>query len=206
MRAFLAALPAAALLAVPAAAEAPPYDPPRWFEKAVARMKARDGAKCPGPKSSTGDYTVPLYDGEPPDPSPRAMREERIEEDCARRLPKALAKTFPVLRGSGFHGRYREGCHGHTSHIGHPDGSGLNFDEIFYRCDIWYRPVIDGKPNARSWQCWRSRATLHQYEGNRGHTSRGGKPFWFAEDTKYWRDQRFRTLKACLNPRLRELK
>jgi hypothetical protein len=39
-----------------------------------------------------------------------------------------------------------------------------------------------------------------------GHISHAGKPFWFAEETKLWRDQRFRTLRACMDPKLRRPK
>jgi hypothetical protein len=196
-RAALAALPAALVLAAPSAADAPTYDPPRWFEQAVAKVKARAGAKCPAPRSSTRDFDA---GGQP-------LRQERIDQNCRHRLPKAFATSFPVLREPGwFHRRYREGCHGETFRLGNPDGTGNVTEEIYFRCDIWYRPVIRGEPNARSWQCWRSRWTQHEHDETGGHVSRAGKPFWFAEETKLWRGQRFRTLRACLNPRLREPK
>jgi hypothetical protein len=196
-RAVLATLPAALALAVPATADAPTYDPPRWFEGAVAKVKARPGAKCSAPKSSTRDFEA----------SGRPLREERIDENCRHRLPKAFANSFPVLRGPGwFHGRYREGCHGETLRLAPPDGNGHGTEEIYFRCDIWYRPVIGGEPNERSWQCWRSRWTQREGDESGGHVSRAGKPFWFAEETKVWRGQRFRTLRACLNPKLREPK
>jgi hypothetical protein len=120
-RAVLATLPAALVLAVPATAEAPSYDPPRWFEHAVAKVKARAGAKCPAPKSSTRDFTV----------NGRPLRQQRIHENCRHRLPKAFASSFPVLRDRGwFHRRYREGCHGETFRLGNPDGTGQITEEI----------------------------------------------------------------------------
>jgi hypothetical protein len=46
----------------------------------------------------------------------------------------------------------------------------------------------------------------HAYEADGGETVRGGKPYWFAEETKYWRDQRFKSLSCCLNPKYRKPK
>jgi hypothetical protein len=71
---------------------------------------------------------------------------------------------------------------------------------------VFYRPVIRGPPNLRSWQCWRSAYFRHAYEADGGETVRGGKPYWFAEETKYWRDQRFKSLSCCLNPKYRKPK
>ena len=196
-RVALATLPAAMALAIPAAADPPKYDPPRWFEQGVAKVKARAGAKCNAPRRTQRDSTL----------NGRPLRQEGIQENCRHRLPKAFANSFPVLRDPlWFHRRYREGCHGETSRVGDPDGTDTITEEIYFRCDIWYRPVIDGKPNERSWQCWRSRGVQRDHPEEGGHVSRGGKPFWFAEDTKIWRDQRFRTLKGCLNPKLRQAK
>jgi hypothetical protein len=76
------------------------------------------------------------------------MRVEGTTEDCRHRLPKALAKTFLLLRQPiSVHGRYREGCHGQYSHQTYPDDPGAGWtDSTEFRCDIFYRPVIEGPP------------------------------------------------------------
>jgi hypothetical protein len=202
-RAALPTLVAAALLASPTTAGAASYDPPSWFTDGVAKLKTRPGAKCPGPKPFTRTRTLPgdLYDV--------TIRVDGTTEDCRHRLPKALAKIFPVLGPlGGDHGRYREGCHGEYSHQTYPDDPDAGWtDSTWFRCDIFYRPVIEGRPNPRTWQCWRARFFRHVYSPDEpDQFYRGGKPFWFAEETKYWQDQRFKSLSRCLNPKYREPK
>jgi hypothetical protein len=202
-RAVLAAVAAAALLASPTTAGALTYDPPSWFGDGVAKVKARPGAKCPGPKPFTRTFNFPTDDG-------RLLpkREEGTTEDCLRRLPRALARTFPVLRPPGNDHPYREGCHGEFRHVTTPDDPEGNWDdETSFRCDIFSRPVIKGRPNPRTWFCWRSWWFHRAYEtGTPGEIEHAGKPFWFAEETKYWRAQRFKRLSRCLNPKYRKPK
>jgi hypothetical protein len=201
-RAVLATLAAAAFSAAPTTAGEVGYDPPSWFTDGVAKVKARAGAECPGPEPFTRTYTIPIYDGVPPEPSPRTRREDGTTEDCLHRLPRALAKRFLLLRQQ--HGQ--EGCHGEDRHDAPVDSPGVVQDQTSFRCDVFYRPVIRGHPNRRSWQCWRSAYFRHAYEADGGETVRGGKPYWFTEETKYWRDQRFKSLSRCLNPKYRKPK
>jgi hypothetical protein len=202
-RAVLATLAPAAFLAVPTNAEALSYDPPSWFKSGVAKVKARPGATCAGPKPFTRTFNFPTYDG-------RLLpeREEGTTEDCFHRLPKALAKRFRILRPPLSDHPYQEGCHGEFRHLtsaDHPD-SGWD-DTTWFRCDIFYRPVIDGRPNPRTWQCWRAKFFHHVYSHDEpDEFDRGGKPLWFAYETKYWRQQSFETLSRCLNPKTRKPK
>jgi hypothetical protein len=207
MRAVLATLAPAAFLAAPTSAEALGYDPPSWFKSGVAKVKARPEATCPGPKPFTRTFNFPTFDGRL-----LPMREEGTTERCYHRLPKALAKPFPVLRGPadiyGPPGAYREGCYGefrHVTSVDYPDG-GWD-DTTWFRCDIFYRPVIEGRPNPRTWLCWRAKFFHHVFSPDEpDEFDRGGQPLWFAEDTKYWRRQSFETLSRCLNPKDRKPK
>jgi hypothetical protein len=206
-RAVLATSAAAAILASPTTAGAASYDPPSWFRNGLQKVKARPGAKCPGPKPFTRIFTVPLHGGRRV-----TKREEGTTEDCFHRLPKSLAKSFPVLRPPGDDygppGAYREGCHGEFRHLTNPDDPDAGWDDTtYFRCDIFYKPVIKGRPNLRTWFCWRAKFFHRVHEpGSPGETDRGGKPFWFAEETKYWQGQRFQSLSRCLNPDYREPK
>jgi hypothetical protein len=201
-RAVVATLAAAAVLVSPTTAGAASYDPPSWFKNGAEKVKARPGAKCPGPKPFTRTRTIPgdLYDV--------TIRVEGTTEDCFHRLPKALAKSFQVLRPPLSDHPYREGCYGEYRHQTYPDDPGAGWtDSTWFRCDIFSRPVMEGRPNPRTWQCWRSKFFRHVYRRDEpDEFYRGGKPFWFAEETKYWQDQRFKSLSRCLNPKYRKPK
>jgi hypothetical protein len=202
-RAVLASLAAAAVNAFPSNAGAASYDPPSWFTDGVAEVNARPEAKCPGPKPFTRDFTLPTDDGRL-----LPQHEEGTTEDCFRRLPKALAKSYQILRPPLSDHPYQEGCHGEYKRLTNPDYPDGGWDDTtWFRCDIFYRPVIRGRPNPRTWQCWRARFFHHVYSPDEpDEIDRGGKPFWFAEETKYWQDQSFKSLSRCLNPRFRKPK
>jgi hypothetical protein len=199
-RAVLATLAPAAFLAAPATAGALSYDPPSWFKNAMAKVKARPGAECPGPKTTTRTYRFTRSDG-----TVVVTRRDLTTEDCVHRLPKALAKTFPMLRPPNDYGPYREGCHGEFEHLTRSTmDPGSGEDQVFYRCNIFSRPVIRGRPNVRSWHCFRWRWAKHNYAPDGQQRARTGKPSWLASETKYWREQRFRSLSRCLNPKYRK--
>jgi hypothetical protein len=154
-RAVVATLAAAAVLVSPTTAGAASYDPPSWFKNGAEKVKARPGAKCPGPKPFTRTRTIPgdLYDV--------TIRVEGTTEDCFHRLPKALAKSFQVLRPPLSDHPYREGCYGEYRHQTYPDDPGAGWtDSTWFRCDIFSRPVMEGRPNPRTWQCWRSKFSV----------------------------------------------
>jgi hypothetical protein len=204
----LATLAAAAFLAAPTPAGAASYDPPSWFRDGVAKLKARPEATCPGPKPFTRIFTVPVNDGVPPEPGQLTLREDGTTEDCVHRVPRQLAKTFPGLSpptGVGY-GPFREGCHGHISHIAPVDSPGVVTDLTVFNCYFFYRPVIRGRPNLRTWPCGRSTYVRHSYEAEGGETVREVKPYWFSHETKHWRAQRFKSLSRCLNPKYRKPK
>ena len=202
-RAALATLAQAAFLAAPTTAGALSYDPPSWFKSAMAKVKARPGAECPGPKTFTRYYTIefPGYD-------PVTRRRDLTTEDCVHRLPRALAETFPMLRPPNDYGPYREGCHGQFEQVTAPgtDPAAFRQEQVMFRCNIFSRPVIRGRPNVRSWHCFRWRWAKADYSPEGVLRGRTGKPYWLASETKYWREQRFETLSSCLNPKYRKPK
>jgi hypothetical protein len=203
-RAVLATLAPAAFLAAPTSADALGYHPPLWFEGGVAKVKTRPGATCPGPKPFTRTFNFPTYDG-------GLRREEGTTEDCLRRLPKALAKSFRILRPPFSHHAYREGCHGEFRHLTSVDPPDTWWDDTtWFRCDIFYRPVIEGRPNPRTWFCFRAKF-FHQHHfsspDDTDESDHGGTaPIWFSGETKYWQFQRFESLSRCLNPKYRQPK
>jgi hypothetical protein len=156
------------------------------------------------PEPFTRVHTIPVYDGEPPEPSPVTYREEGTTEECVHRVPRQLAETFPGLRpptGIAPYGTYREGCHGEVSRDAPADSAGVVTDRIIFACYFFYRPVIRGRPNLRTWPCARQRYFRRSYEAEGGVTVRSGKPYWFSHETKHWRAQRFKSLSRCLSPK-----
>jgi hypothetical protein len=183
---FAAVIPVTAFLVAPTAASGYTYDPPAWFKDGIAVIKARGGTchsenstrHAPDPTGGPGETTV--YTG----------------EYCTHPIPRALAKE--LLGGVGNPNVHpAEVCAAHASEVtGSPGPYTPTEENYLYTCSIFFKPGTDSKPNRASWRCLRS-----TYGGQGGsHNDRR----WISKRTKRYRTQTFRTLRQCLNRRLRK--